>query len=105
MSEFNNRIAAQRQILSKVNQIDWSEELFGLSAGAIDRWVRANNIQEKTDLLLLINEAADKLFFLSNKSQEQITEEYKHLSLEVSELTSKIAVAAGKYSSQLETVG
>ena len=101
MSEFNNRIAAQRNILSKVNQFDWSEELFGLSTGAIDRWVRANNIQEKTDLLLLINEAADKLFFLSNKSQEQITQEYKHLSLEVSELTSKIAVAAAKYSSQL----
>lgn len=105
MSEFNNRIAAQRQILSKVNQLDWSEELFGLSSGAIDRWARANNIQEKTDLLLLINEAADMLFFLSNKSQEQITEEYKHLSLEVSSVTSKIAVAVEKYFSQHETAG
>ena len=97
MSEFNNRISAQRQILSKVNQIDWSEELFGLSNGAIRRWVRANNIQEQAELLLLINEAADKLFFLSNKSQEQITEEYKHLSLEVSVLTSKIAIAVERY--------
>ena len=105
MSEFNNRISAQRDILSKVNQVDWSEELFGLSNGAISRWVRTNNIQEQSELLILINEAADKLFFLSNKSQEQITEEYKHLSLDVSALTSKIAIAVGKYSSQPKSFG
>ena len=93
MSEFNNRIAAQRDILSKVNELDWSEELFGLSNGAITRWARINHVQEQSELFHLIKEAADKLFFLSNKSQEQITEEYKHLSLEVSALTSKIAIA------------
>jgi archaellum component FlaC len=65
---------------------------------------RANNIQEQAELLFLINEAADKLFFLSNKSQEQITEEYKHLSLEVSELTSKITIAVEEYSSQLKSI-
>lgn len=95
MSEFNNRISAQRDILSKVNQVEWSEELFGLSNGAIDRWASVNNIKEESELLHLINLSADKLFFLSNKSQEQITEEYKHLSLEVSALTSEIESAVG----------
>ena len=96
MSEFNNRISAQRDILSKVNKVKWSEELFGLSNGAISRWAGANDIKEQSELLLLINKAANKLFFLSNKSQEQITEEYKHLSLEVSELTSKIEIAVSR---------
>ncbi len=97
MNDFNNRICVQRDILSKVNKLDWSEELFGLSIGAISRWVGTNNIQEQSELLLLINESADKLFFLSNKSQEQITEEYKHLSLEVSELISKIEIAIDRF--------
>ena len=93
MSEFNNRISAQRDILSVVNSGQWAEELFGLSSGAIDRWVNANNLGKTTELVILINEAAEKLFFLSNKSQEQVTEEYKHLSAEVAELTRKIAQA------------
>jgi len=42
MSEFNNRIATQRNILLKVNGVKWAEELFGLSSGAIIRWARIN---------------------------------------------------------------
>lgn len=90
MSEFNNRIAAQRAILIEVNSGNWKEELFGLSSGAIDRWINANGLDSSSKLVELINQAADKLFFLSNKSQEQITEEYKHLSSEVSALTNQI---------------
>lgn len=41
MSEFNNRIAAQRDILACINEKNWKEELFGLSSGAIDRWISA----------------------------------------------------------------
>lgn len=93
MSEFNNRISAQRDILSVVNSGQWTEELFGLSSGAIDRWVSVNSLGKTTDLVILINEAAGKLFFLSNKSQEQVTEEYKHLSAEVAALTRRIAQA------------
>lgn len=104
MSEFNSRISAQRDILSKINEVEWSEELFGLSSGAISRWIGANNIQEHSELLRLINEAADKLFFLANKSQEQITEEYKHLSLAVSVLTSKIAIEVGRFDENLKPV-
>ncbi len=90
MSEFNNRIAAQREILSGINSGKWEEELFGLSSGAIDRWININKLEPNSVLIKLIRQAADKLFFLSNKSQEQITEDYKHLSGEVSALTVQI---------------
>ena len=93
MSEFNNRIAAQREILIVINGGRWQEELFGLSSGAIDRWMTANRLESGSALVELIRQAADKLFFLSNKSQEQITEDYKHLSREVSALTARIKQA------------
>ena len=90
MSEFNNRIAAQRDILLGINSASWQEELFGLSSGAIERWVSANRLDPSSDLVALIRQAANKLFFLSNKSQEQITEDYKLLSREVTALTEQI---------------
>lgn len=94
MSEFNNRIDAQRRILHVVNG-SWGaqEELFGLSSGALERWARVNRIDHDTTLLTLLHEAAAKLFFLSNKSQEQITDEYQRLSEEVGSLTSQIQAA------------
>lgn len=90
MSEFNNRISAQRKILSQVNRHNWQEELFGLSSGAIERWVLANRLEVSSGLVDLLFQAAEKLFFLSNKSQEQITEDYKNISNDVSILTGKI---------------
>jgi hypothetical protein len=92
MSEFNNRIAAQRDILEIVNGARWSEELFGLSSGAIGRWLHRNSLSAESRLAVLIEKAAGTLFFLSNKSQEQVTEEYKNLSLEVKKITDEIRV-------------
>ncbi|WP_181885364.1 hypothetical protein [Trinickia dinghuensis] len=94
MSEFNNRVAAQRDILRVVNRQKWREELFGLASGAIDRWRNANQLDEGAELLILVRRAADKLFFLANKSQEQITEEYRMLSGEISNLIEQIRLAA-----------
>lgn len=95
MSEFNNRIDAQRQILKIVNSsCDFKQELYGLSSGAIDRWSRDNWIAEQNQLLILLKQAAKKLFFLSNKSQEQITHDYISLSDEVADLTEQIRIAA-----------
>jgi len=75
--EFNNRIAAQRSILRAVNQKPWaSEQLFGLSTKAIDRWVSVNRIEPGSELVKLLRNASAKLFFLANKSQEQISDEY-----------------------------
>jgi len=100
MSEFNNRIDAQRKIIRLVNcSRDLQEELFGLSGGAIQRWARVNRLDEHDPLMVLLEEAAAKLFFLSNKSQEQVTDEYKSLSDEVARLTERIRVAVSGSSS------
>jgi hypothetical protein len=90
MSEFNDRIATQRRIIRIVNDGPWREELFGLSSGAIDRWERTNSYRVPPGLVELIREAAEMLFFLSNKSQEQITEEYIDLTDDISNLTDEI---------------
>jgi hypothetical protein len=103
MSEFNDRIAAQRNILHAVNQVKWHEELFGLSLDAIDRWARSNKLRPDSFLLTLIREAADALFFLSNKSQEQVTEDYRLLANEVFCLTTRIRQAATQFEEKLET--
>lgn len=94
MTEFNNRIAAQREILLVVNSSRWCEELYGMSSAALDRWVRVNRIDRNSRLVSLLTEVAGKLFFLANKSQEQVTAEYQLCSKDVSGLTEKIRFEA-----------
>lgn len=97
MSEFNNRIDAQRKILRLVNGFcHFQEELFGLSSGALERWALVNSVPQHHPLLSLLQQAAAKLFFLSNKSQEQITDEYQSVSEEVALLTARIQQAAAE---------
>lgn len=91
MTEFNNRIAAQRDILLVVNSVRWHEELYGMSRGALDRWMRTNKVESTSKLAQLLVEVASKLFFLANKSQEQVTDEYMSRSLEVAALTQMIS--------------
>ena len=92
MSDFNNRIDAQRRILCVVNSHCWrAEALSGLSNRAIDRWLLANQIGPDAPIASLVRASGHALFFLANKSQEQITEEYKHRSQEVNGLTKAIA--------------
>jgi 5-formaminoimidazole-4-carboxamide-1-beta-D-ribofuranosyl 5'-monophosphate synthetase len=91
MNEFNNRIAAQRRILQIVNRKQWEkEELLGLSRKAIDRWVSANQIDSESRLVKLIKASSKKLFFLANKSQEQISEEYNVISREIADISRQI---------------
>jgi len=95
-AEFNNRITAQRKILQLVNGgSEYAEELFGLSKNAINRWLFKNHIKSESNLVSLIYEASAKLFFLSNKSQEQISEEYKTLSSEIEVLYKLIEAEIG----------
>lgn len=98
MTEFNNRISAQREILLEVNSAQWIEELYGMSSGALERWVQANSLDRTARLVSLLKEAADKLFFLANKSQEQVTAEYQLRSSEVSGLTEEIRIELQKRS-------
>ena len=96
MDEFNNRMDAQRDILEVVNrQAGGSEELCGLSKKAIERWITSNQLNRKSDTCNILFQIAKKLFFLANKSQEQITEEYKALSSEISALKINLEKSIG----------
>jgi hypothetical protein len=78
MHEFNNRIEAQRSILKTINSRNWAaEELAGLSHNTIERWISANRIDPESRLVALVKECGAKLFFLANKSQDQISPEYE----------------------------
>ncbi len=84
MSEFSNRIDGQRKILRTVNKIQWQgEPLLSLSQRAINRFVKANQLAENCDVVRLLTQVSEKLFFLANKSQEQVTEEYRALASEI----------------------
>ena len=96
MDEFNNRMDAQRDILEVVNrQAGYSEELCGLSKKAIERWISSNQLNPKSETCDILFQIAKKLFFLANKSQEQITEEYKALSSEISALKINLEKSIG----------
>ena len=91
--EFNDRIAAQRAILRVVNSRPWRcEQLFGLSSKAIDRWVSINRIEPSTQLVKLVKDTSAKLSFLANKSQEQISDDYRTVSGEIAALRQAIQV-------------
>jgi hypothetical protein len=96
MSEFNNRIAAQRHILWLVNRKNWGEEeLFGLSSKAIERWIVVNRVDPRSALVVLIKTASSKLFFLSNKSQDQVSEEYRAVASEIALVARAIKLEIG----------
>lgn len=89
--EFNNRVAAQRAILAVVNSKPWdAEELYGLSSKAIDRWVAVNRLEPKSRIVELVRDASGKLFFLANKSQEQVSDIYKAVRAEIAGLCDAI---------------
>jgi len=96
MDEFNNRMEAQRNVLEVINrQLDKKEELCGLSKKAIERWIVANQINSESEICKILYTISEKLFFLANKSQEQISEEYRMVSSEISELKLDLEKAIG----------
>jgi hypothetical protein len=82
--EFNNRISAQRKVLQVINQKPWlTEPLFGLSSKAIDRWIAVNRIDLNSAIVKMIKDVSAKLFFLANKSQDQVSEQYRLVRAEI----------------------
>ena len=83
-NEFNDRIAAQRAVLRVVNGVRWNAEpLLGLSRKAIDRWIARNKIEINSTIAVHVTTVSSKLFFLANKSQDQISEEYQLIRSEI----------------------
>lgn len=81
MSEFNNRISTQRDALKIVNGSGlFSESLMSLTEKAIDRWSQSNQLDTHDPIITLLKSISGTLFFLANKSQEQVTEDYNILS-------------------------
>lgn len=97
MSEFSNRIEAQRQILRIVNRRSWGgEQLFSLSSKAISRWVDINRLDASAQMVCLVTAAAEKLFFLANKSQEQVSEDYRATSIAIAAIASLLETEMGE---------
>lgn len=87
MDEFLNRITAQRKVITIVNkQRGDCFPLVGLSAKSLERWKSENSISDESELMKTLYLITSNLFFLANKSQEQITNEYRLLSKSVSDL-------------------
>lgn len=81
-AEFNSRVDLQREVIKIINKKSLKHQLTGLSQPAIDSWCMNNNISNdllKQNLFVI----SEKLFFIANKSQDQITEEYKNLQMSV----------------------
>ncbi|GAB5524799.1 MAG: hypothetical protein Roseis2KO_26710 [Roseivirga sp.] len=90
MSEFNNRIIIQRDIIKILNKGKFAHQITGLSRSAIERWIIENKLDSNSDLIDLLLELSGKLFFLANKSQEQITDSYKKASGDISRLLQEL---------------
>jgi len=91
MNEFNNRITAQRNALKIVNGSGlFFEPLLSLTEKAIDRWSRNNEIDAYDFVVILLKSMSENLFFLANKSQEQVAEDYKVLSEKVDKQLSEL---------------
>jgi hypothetical protein len=85
MSEFKNRISAQREALKIVNGSGlFAEPLLSLTEKAIDRWTIDNKVNAHDSIITLLKSLSVTLFFLANKSQEQVTQDYRVLSDKVS---------------------
>lgn len=80
--EFNSRVDLQREVIKIVNRNSFKIKLNGLAKPTIESWVLNNNISNDVLKKCLIR-ISEKLFFIANKSQDQITEEYKNLQLSV----------------------
>jgi len=67
--------------------------LCGLSRKAIERWLNVNRLEPTGEVARILLQISSKLFFLSSKSQEQVTEEYRLLSREVQALKNELEEA------------
>lgn len=102
MSEFNNRIETQRRTLRLVNSTTQSNEpLLSLAEKAISRWIIVNGINPNNKMVNIIREISAKLFFLANKSQEQITDDYAEISKTVETLIDQLRMEALEKSDSL----
>lgn len=81
-AEFNSRVDLQREVIKILNKKYFKNQLNGLSRPALDSWFVNNDISDDSLKNSLVT-ISEKLFFIANKSQDQITEEYKDLQISI----------------------
>jgi len=93
MTEFGDRIRAQRDVLRIVNAVAWKEGLFGLSIQAIRRWAEQNGMPSESQIVTELRAASERLGFLANRSQMQVSEEYRRAWQDMERATRNIEAA------------
>jgi hypothetical protein len=91
MPEFGDRIRAQRDVLRVVNAATWTEPLLGLSHRALQRWTERNAVPADSELARQLRRASERLGFLANRSQMQVSDEYHRAWREMQETTQCIS--------------
>lgn len=96
MGEFSSRVEAQRQLVQAVNTHQWKQEqLFALTAKAIQRWSTVNHIDPATRLVQLLHAASLQVFIMANHSDDPIAGTYllsrKRVQIIESELRSELS--------------
>lgn len=90
-AEFNSRVDLQRQVLKIVNSKSFNIQLSGLSKPALENWIMINSVSNN-ELKNTLFKISELLFFIANKSQDQITEEYKKLQLKAGSEIGKLKI-------------
>lgn len=94
MDEYNFRVSLQRRVLEKVNSLGYPEQLAGLSSGSIERFRTNSNINN--EIISVLKEIGKKLFFLSTKSQDQVSGSYQVIKDELEGLSLKLDQSLAK---------
>ena len=90
MTDLTDRMTMQRRVLRLVNSHRWEEELFGLSADALDRWSVSNRLGADSELGGLLRRISESLFFLATRSQEPVDEQYRAQSRDIAALIEEL---------------
>ena len=93
MTNLSQRMQLQRDALTVVNAVTWSEPLFGLTKSAIVRWLGANSIPQQSTSVALLMRISSELGFLATKSQDPIENPESRMARTVGELIAQLAMA------------
>ena len=92
MTEFQNRVEAQRKLIKALNERSQAAEpLAALTPPAIDRWIVRNQVNMQSRVAVLLREASTQLFALANHSDDPICGTYRLSSEDLHRITSEIA--------------
>jgi hypothetical protein len=98
MTEFGDRLQAQREVLRAVNSVAWHEQLLGLSTQAIGRWTERNGISPESEVVRHLRVASERLGFLATKSQMQVSDDYRQAWQDMQKATGQISDAVRSFS-------